>query len=322
MPVFEMPLDQLLTYQGTNPKPQDFDSFWADALSEMHALGTAHALSPATFSAPGVKCFDLTFKGVGGAVVYAKLLMPKEQQNRPALLRFHGYSGDSGDFMNYLAYAQAGFVVAAMDCRGQGGKSEDTGGVKGNTMSGQIIRGLSDPDNTKLLMRSIFLDTAQLARIIMSLPQVDKTRVGVYGASQGGGLTLACAALEPSIARLAPIYPFLCDYQRVWNMDLAIDAYAELRDYFRRFDPRHLRESEIYTKLGYIDVQNLAPRIKGQTFMLTGLMDTICPPSTQFAAYNKITSPKHYELWPDYAHENLPGAEDLIWEFMKPLLDH
>ena len=32
-------------------------------------------------------------------------------------------------------------MVAAMDCRGQGGLSEDVGGVKGTTVNGHIIRG-------------------------------------------------------------------------------------------------------------------------------------------------------------------------------------
>jgi len=32
-----------------------------------------------------------------------------------------------------------------------------------------------------------------------------------------------------------------------------------------------------------------------------GLMDTVCPPSTQFAAYNKITSKKTLSIFPDSA---------------------
>jgi cephalosporin-C deacetylase len=59
----------------------------------------------------------------------------------------------------------------------------------------------------------------------------------------------------------------------------------------------------VFTKLGYIDLQYLAPRIKAKTLLCCGLMDTITPPSTQFAAYNKITAPKRYELWPDFGHE-------------------
>ena len=58
----------------------------------------------------------------------------------------------------------AGYCVAALDCRGQGGKSEDVGGIKGTTLKGHIIRGLQEGPE-KLLFRSIYLDTAQLADI-------------------------------------------------------------------------------------------------------------------------------------------------------------
>ncbi len=319
MPVFEMPLEELLTYKGTNPKPAGFDLYWQRGLAQMHALGTDCQLVPADFITPGVSCYDLWFQGVFGARVYAKLLLPKSGERCPALVRFHGYSGDSGDWTHHLAYAQAGFAVAALDCRGQGGKSQDVGGVLGNTLSGQIIRGLDDPDPDKMLTRALFLDAAQLIRIVMALPQVDEHRVGVSGGSQGGALTLAAASLEPRVKRLAPVYPFMCDYRRVWSMDLAVDAYKELRDYFRRFDPQHKREEEVFAKLGFVDLQHLADRIRGETLMCTGLMDTICPPSTQFAAYNKISSPKRYELWPDFGHEGLPGADDLIFRFMLAL---
>jgi cephalosporin-C deacetylase len=118
---------------------------------------------------------------------------------------------------------------------------------------------------------------------------------------------MACAALEPRIRKCAPIFPFLCDYRRVWEMDQAKDAYFELSYFFRLFDPRHEREEQIFTKLGYIDCQHLAPRIKAEVLMFTGLMDTICPPSTQFAAYNKITAKKDMVIYPDFVHEPLPG---------------
>ena len=316
MPIIDMPLEQLLTYQGVNPKPRDFDEYWARALNEMHAMGTAHERVRADFQAPGVTCYDLWFTGVGGARVYAKLLIPERPGKMPAVLRFHGYSGDSGSWVGHLAYAQSGFVVAALDCRGQGGKSEDVGGVKGNTHKGQIIRGLDDPDSDKLLTRNLFLDTAHLARIVMDFPEVDPERVGATGGSQGGALTLACASLEPRVKRLAPVFPFMCDYRRVWDLDLDVAAYAELREHFRRSDPQHKRVDEIFTKLGYIDLQHLANRIQGETVLCCGLMDTICPPSTQFAAYNKITAPKRYEIWPDFGHEGLPGSDEIIFEYM------
>ncbi|HDP34155.1 MAG TPA: acetylxylan esterase [Candidatus Hydrogenedentes bacterium] len=319
MPLFEMPLAELKIYRGRNPRPADFDEYWERALAEMASVEPDVSLTPAAFQTSFAECFDLRFTGVRGARIYAKYLRPKgDRAPHPALLMFHGYSGNCGDWHDKLGYVASGFSVAALDVRGQGGLSEDTGGVKGTTQNGHIIRGLDDhPDN--LHFRQVFLDTAQLARIVMDMPEVDGARVCAMGGSQGGALTLACAALEPRVRRLAPMCPFLCDYQRVWEMDLAVNAYAELKNYFRLFDPRHEREQEIFTTLGYIDCQHLAERIQGDTLMAIGLMDEICPPSSQFAAYNKITAAKEYELYPDFAHEGYPGFIDRAFQFFLAL---
>jgi cephalosporin-C deacetylase len=314
--LFDMPYEDLLLYEGTNPRPDDFDRFWDRSLAVMQSIDPQVELVPAEFQTDFAECFHLTFTGMGGARVYAKFLKPRKQaQPGPAVLMFHGYSMNSGDWYNKLGYVAQGFTVAAMDCRGQGGRSQDNGIVKGWTLNGHIVRGLED-DPANLLYRAIFLDTAQLARIVMDMPEVDEQRVGATGGSQGGGLTLACAALEPRIRRAAPVYPFLSDYQRVWEIDEDVDAYQELRAWFRRFDPRHERETDVFTRLGYIDVQHLANRIRGEVMMTVGLMDTICPPSTQFAAYNKITAPKSLVVYPDYAHEDLPDSHDKIFKFL------
>ena len=50
--------------------------------------------------------------------------------------------------------------------------------------------------------------------------------------------------------------------------------------------------------------------------MFTGLQDNICPPSTQFAAFNKITAPKDVVIYPDFGHEHLPDHSEMILEFM------
>ncbi len=319
MPVFEMPLAELRTYQGRNPKPNDFDEYWSRALAELEGVDPQVELRPADFQAPFADCFDLYFSGVAGARIHAMYVRPKaNKKSVPALLRFHGYSQNSGDWYDKLPYAASGYAIAAMDCRGQGGSSEDVSRVTGSTFHGHIIRGLRDePD--QLLFRQVYLDTVQLARVMMSLEEIDPTRIGVTGASQGGGLSLACAALEPRVKLVAPVYPFLSDFRRVWEMDLAKAAYEELTTFFRQFDPLHLREDDMFTRLGYIDVQHLADRIKARTFFITALMDTVCPPSTQFAAYNKIRSPKEMVIYPDFGHETLPGSADRIYKFFEGL---
>jgi cephalosporin-C deacetylase len=320
---FDLTFDQLKTYTGINPRPADFDAYWDEALAEMRAIDPQVELKPAKFQAAGAECFHLYFTGCGGARVHAKLLRPsKASGQHPAVLLFHGYTGNSGDWCEKLKFVGEGFTVAALDCRGQGGLSEDRGGTTGNTHRGHIVRGLDDAlagSPQKLLFRQIFLDTAQLAKIVMEMPGVDPSRVGAAGMSQGGALTVACAALEPRIKRAAPAFPFLSDYKRVWEMDQAKDAYAELTEYFRNFDPLHSREDEIFEKLGYVDIQFLVGRIKAEVLWSVSLMDTICPPSSQFAAYNKITAPKSMNIYPDFAHENLPEYHDRTFEFMRGL---
>ncbi|WP_150267420.1 acetylxylan esterase [Paenibacillus tepidiphilus] len=319
MPMLDMPLHELKAYQGRNPRPADYDAYWEAALEEMRATDPQVELIPSEFQAPYAECFDLYFTGVRGARVHAKYIRPKgTAAPHPAVLQFHGYSGDSGDWQDKLQFAALGFSYAALDVRGQGGLSEDSGGHKGNTFQGHFIRGLDDAADN-LLMRHVFLDTAQLAAIVMGFEEVDENRVGATGWSQGGALTIACAALEPRIKRAATVYPFLSDYKRVWEMDLAKDAYGELREYFRKFDPQHKREKEVFTKLGYVDIQHLAPRIRAEVLYGVGLMDSICPPSTQFAAVNKIESPVQTEVYPDFGHEGLPGLPDRIFQFLSEL---
>lgn len=317
MPMIDMPVHELEQYNGTNPKPVDFDEYWEKALGEMKAVDSQVTMTKAEFQIPGVECYDMYFTGVNGARVYVRHLRPANIKEKiPAVIEFHGYKWHCGDWSDKLKFIAAGMAVFAMDVRGQGGKSEDVGGVKGNTVHGHIIRGLEDSDPHKLLYRDIYLDTAQLAGIVLDMDFVDKTKVYASGASQGGALTIVCAALEPRIAKATPWYPFLCDFKRVWDMDLDQDAYAELREYFRHFDPRHERENEIFTQLGYIDLQYLAPRIKADVLFFTGLMDNVCPPSTQYAAYNKMTCRKKHVLYPDFGHEGLKDGNDLIFDFL------
>ena len=318
--MIDMPLEELKQFNGKNPKPENFDKFWDDSLAELASVDPDIKITPAEFQAPYADCYDLWFTGTRGGRIYAKFLSPKNLENpAPAVIEFHGLSGSSGDWIDKLSYVAAGFCVASMDCRGQGGQSFDPGGAIGNTLSGHIIRGLDDVPE-KMYYRNVYLDCARLAQIVLDMSEVDPNRVCARGGSQGGGLTLACAALEPRICRAAPTFPYLCDYQRVWDMDLDQGAYQCMRDYFRRFDPRHERHNEVFLKLGYIDNQHLAPRIKAEIKMATGLMDTICPPSTQFAAYNKITSKKDVVLYPDFGHEGLPQFSDMQFQWFCELL--
>lgn len=319
MPLVDMPVKDLFEYKGRTPCPADFDQYWEDALNEMNSVERNAEFIKKEYPSKTADMYELYYTATKGAKIYAKVAFPKNIEGKvPAILMFHGLSGYSGEWHELIKFAAEGYAVAYMDVRGQGGLSEDVGGAKGTTYTTPFMRGL-DGDKHDLLMRDVFLDTALLAKIIMGLDFVDENRVGVFGGSQGGGLSVACACLVPQIKKCAPIFPYLSDYKRVYEMDLNKGAYEGLNYYFRHFDPTHQREDEIYEKLGYIDIQNLAKRMKAELLMFTGLMDTTCPPSTQFAMYNKVTSKKNVIFYPEYGHENLKGSNDKIFEFMSDL---
>jgi cephalosporin-C deacetylase len=159
VPLVDLPLDELERYQGRNPRPDDFDEYWERALLELDDSPAMVSVEPATFVAKSADAYDLSFAGADGADLYAKLVVPKEATSAPAVVMFHGYSGNSGEWLDLLSWASEGFVVAALDVRGQGGRSGDPGGYPGTTYYGQIIRGaIGGPDS--LLYRSIYLDCA------------------------------------------------------------------------------------------------------------------------------------------------------------------
>lgn len=317
----EMNLEELRKYYGKTIKADDFASFWEEALQELASVPPQPILVPADFTCRETECFDLYFQGVRGARIHAKYLRPITPGPKPCILMFHGYSMDSDGWFEKLPYVLNNMCVAALDCRGQGGGSEDNSEYEGYTVRGHVTRGLQGkPQN--MLYRHMFLDAVELAQIVSTFPEVDAERMGTWGGSQGGALSLACSALYGKIKRTVIGYPFLSDFYRVEELGLFENdktPYSEIGEYFRHFDPQHNSEKEIYRKLSYIDIQNLAPLIKNVTFMTITMRDTICPPSTQFAVFNKLGGKKRLILYKDYGHEFLPYWQDACFTFLKAL---
>lgn len=311
-------IKKLSKYQGMAQKPSDFNEFWRKSLEEMNALPMSYQVTKVDIPSNVASAFHLWFTGVSGARIHCQLITPKNMDKsipHRAIIQFHGYHTDSGDYQDKFGWAAEGFVVLALDARGQGGLSEDTTITKGDVMKGLVVRGIEEgPEN--LYFRRVFLDTAQAARILMGMPYVDEHRVFACGASQGGGLAIACASLVPSIYGVQVSYPFLSDYREGYALGADTSAFEEIPYWFRFKDPLHKRESDFFDTLEYIDIQNLAPRIKGRVYWSIGLSDTIVPPPTQFATYNKIRSEKHMIVLPEYGHEYLPKVSDeLRWFF-------
>jgi cephalosporin-C deacetylase len=119
--LIDMPLELLEKYQCRNPRPADFDNYWDTALQAMNAVDPHVELVKNDFQVPPAECFDLWFTGIDNARIHAKYLRPKNiPQKHPAIVFFHGYSGNAGDWADKLNYVGLGYSYAALDCRGQG----------------------------------------------------------------------------------------------------------------------------------------------------------------------------------------------------------
>jgi len=77
---------------------------------------------------------------------------------------------------------------------------------------GFLTMGVLDP--AKHYYRRVFVDAARAIEAARSHPEVDPAHIAVTGGSQGGGITLAAAGLDPSVEAVMPDVPFLCHYRR------------------------------------------------------------------------------------------------------------
>ena len=315
MPVIDMPLEKLKKYTGTNPMPKDFDVFWDERMGEVNNHSLKYEIKESEVQGyDSCNYYELWFDGIDGGKVYAKYLHPKSEEKVPLILQFHGYPGASRSWFEQCSFVGMGCAVIAMDCPGQGGRGKDVGGIVGTTVAGHIVAGLDGNPKDMYYVR-LFQNTSILCRIAQELEGVDSDKIYANGASQGGGIALACSSLNKIVKRCATLYPFLSDYKRVWDMDLDKIAYEGIRYYSRWFDPIQTNQDKVFTKLGYIDVHNFVHRLNAEVLFGTGLIDNICPPSTQFAVYNNIQTKKEHIIFHDYTHEEISVFDDMLIDF-------
>jgi cephalosporin-C deacetylase len=321
MPRFDLSLAELRDYLPTVAEPHDFDEFWARTLAEARALDRAPVVrrepSPMTL----VESYSVEFAGFGGDPVLGWLLLPAGGTGAlPTIVEFNGYGGGRGLPHERLQWVNAGYAYFFMDTRGQGsnwgtgGHTPDPHG-SGPSAVGFMTRGIDDPDD--YYFRRVFTDAVRAIDAVRTLDRVDASRVAICGGSQGGGITLAAAGLSSDLVAVMPDVPFLCHFERAVGMTSS-DPYSEIVRYLSVH--RDLVE-QTFTTLSYMDGVNFARRAAAPALFSVGLLDTVCPPSTVFAAHNHYAGEAHIEVYPFNEHE---GGAAHHWlrqaEWLEPLM--
>ncbi|GAB3810846.1 cephalosporin-C deacetylase [Tessaracoccus terricola] len=303
MPFTDLPLADLREFRPDVAQPADFDEFWTTTLAEARAVGGETVLTPADTPINQLVIEDLTFPGFNGEPIRAWVTRPRTDTPLPAVVEYIGYNGGRGLPGERLQWAAAGYVHVFMDTRGQGsgsgsgGDTPDPYGSEGS-VAGWMTRGISNPGT--YFYRRVFTDGVRLVDAVKQLPFVDASRISVTGGSQGGGITLAVAALSQDVFAAMPDVPFLSHFQRSVELTPQL-PFTEITHYL---SVHRDQDDVVFNTLSYFDGVNFARRIEVPSLFSVALMDPIVLPSTVFAAYNHLASQdKDITVWKYNGHE-------------------
>jgi cephalosporin-C deacetylase len=269
-----------------------------------------------------VDTYDVTFAGYEGEPIKAWYRRPSGViRDLPVVVRYQGYTGGRALPHQAGLWPLAGYASLEVDSRGQGtgagyvGDTPDTGGT-GPSVPGFMTRGVLD--RSTYYYRRLFTDAVLAVDAVKTLPGVDADRVAVAGVSQGAGITLAVAGLRTDLCAVMADVPFLSDFPR--GVAVATTGpYLELTAFLAS---HRSHRAQVFETLRYFDTSVLVQAAQAPALFSVALMDTVCPPSTVYAAYNAYAGPKEIHTYPFNDHEGgqfHQEAEQLAW--LGPLLE-
>lgn len=301
---YDMSLEELKAYKPALTRRPDFTDFWTETKNELAKVEMSYKLEPYQYPARGVKVYRISFKGFMDANIEGWFAVPEEPGKYPGIVIYHGYNwAADGGINDTVNMALHGYAVLHMLVRGQQGGSVDNVIPSHGNHAGWMTKGILSKE--EYYYRAVYMDCVRALEVMADLETVDESRIGVMGGSQGGGLSLAAAALSDIPKVAVAQYPYLCHFERAIDVALKM-PYGEINEFFRRYSDPAVEEKSKET-LSYFDIMNHAQNIKCPVLIASGLIDEITPPSTIFATYNHMVCPKEIVVYRYYGHEGIPG---------------
>ena len=287
-----------LEIKPSAPVPEDFVSFWEKQKDILSKIPMNIKLTPVQkANAEGLEVFDVqadTFGGkVSGYMAYPKGAKPK---SLPAILTCHGAGVRSSNSSAPIYWAKNGFIAMDFNAHGlpNGKPKEFYEDLRNGEL--KLYQNKHNDDRNKVFFRTLYMRLMRAIDVLCSQPQWDGKHLVVTGGSQGGGQTLAAAALDKRVSFAVAHIPAMCDHtgNRI-GRTVGWPRVAPL-DKDGNFDHKKAEESR------YWDGMNMAAFIKCPTVITVGLRDTVCPPTTAYATYANLKCKKTIIPMPDTTH--------------------
>ena len=236
--------------------------------------------------------WNITLRSYGGQRLRGFYTVPRDAPASgrfPALLAVPGYGG-AKDIPYHVA--MHGFAVLTFFPRAQGESIPEWDLPAGAT---KLTYNVTDRDN--YYYRAGYMDCVRGVDFLAERDEVDAARIGMWSRSQGGGFTLATAALDHRLAAAVAEEPFMCNYPVAIDIDTR--PYHELRNYAQKHP--EARPAMLDT-LRYFDTLTLADAIECPILVNIGMADTTCPYDTIMPVFDRIRAQKSLLVYPDLTH--------------------
>lgn len=276
--------------------PKGYDVFWQDALRELRTVSPQYKIhkvdSLCTEKRDG---YVVEMQSLGDKTIRCYYFVPKKPGKYAALLNFPGY-GYGFEELNEFLKVQDDVIEMAVCVRGHGISKE---ALQVSQPSPGFL-GYNICDVSRSAYRAIYMDCIRALEFVLTRPEVDKSRVGVLGGSQGGGLAIMTASLMPEqVKGLAYSDPFPVDLKTAREVRTLIKD--EIKSYLKANENACSFETAVQN-FEYLDTKYMVKTIQCPTYYITGLVDDDCPSRLGFTAYNAIKSPKQFKIFPNDSH--------------------
>jgi cephalosporin-C deacetylase len=314
--LFDLPYEELVSCRLPQSAPADLGAFWEKMLAKSAVQPLDPDQTQLDYTVKEVCVAAISFAAFDGGRIAGWCITPAEKRPRPALIFYHGYSGNKTHIAQYLGWALQGFTCIALDVRGQPGDSSDMAEYPGGHTPGWLMQGILDPE--RYYFTRCYLDAVRAVDFACGLAVVDPDRIGVTGCSQGGGLSLAACCLDARPRLCMAEVPGFCHLARTLELTRE-PPWTEVINYLRVHPDR---EAAVMRTFSYVELNNLCERIVCTVLVNACHADMLCVPSSIYSVYNRIPhGDKEILYYPYNGHECGLMIERMIETARARLLD-